>query len=146
MGRRGCNLVQPVDSSSPIMRAHLLVASIMAFTRAWRTADDWATIISCLYQLDDTPSKGLLTGKVICNALSNDMAVNGTIDVQTPGLNHTSIFWDHHSSRVRKTWKSKVICLYVSPQGEEPPKLPHGMKWWNSVQHADDGNSTQGCL
>ena len=92
-------MVTSVDSTSPITRALLHIATVPYLSRAWRTVDDWATIIGRVYRLDDSTSKGILTGSMVSSALTSDTAVNNLVDETSTGTNYSGIHRDKYRPR-----------------------------------------------
>ena len=146
MGRRNDSLVQAISSSSPLTRAILKIATVAPVSRAWRTVDDWAMLISHLYKLDDTKAKGELTGRGISEELSKDSAVSGMVDPQSSWMNATGIFRDKYVPRAEQSKRGRVTCLFLAPQGETPPKC--SSYWYDGIKHVDNAalREMQSCL
>lgn len=117
MGRESRNLITSVESSWPLTLGSSTRSSIPHFSRAWRTVDDCAIIISRLYQLDDSTSKGLLTADIVSNALTRDVAVKNLVDACTPGMNFSGIFRDKYRPRDRTSTISPLKLMHWSSLG-----------------------------
>ena len=122
------SLIHPVSTSSAITKALLFIAKISRFSRSWRTADDWAALVSQVYGLTDE-LKTVLTGSVLIKGVLDDPAVKTTVREIVSGMNTTGIFCDEY----RPNGSLKTWCLFIAPPGEQPPTPSYGTKWYNNL-------------
>jgi len=100
-----------VQSSSALMKALLFVATISHLSEAWRTIDDWATIVSSVYNLPDT-CKSILTGMLLSEALSADPAVKTQVNEMNSVLNQTESIVPSIGLRQRRTPRNQILLWH----------------------------------